>query len=230
MIIAGFQKLSLVDFPGALSSVIFVQGCNFKCGFCQNPGLVGRDKKTEVSETEILEFLSSRKKIIDGVVITGGEPCIYGDLPELIRKLKEKTFRTKLDTNGSNPELLEKIIREKILDYVALDLKTSPERYDLVADSPDVFKEVAKSIAIIKNSGVLYEFRTTCVPGVVGEEEIKKLGELAKGAKKYCLQQFRNQVTFDPAFRQAKPYTKEVLENFKNILAKYAEKVEIRGI
>ncbi|MCK4851755.1 MAG: anaerobic ribonucleoside-triphosphate reductase activating protein, partial [Candidatus Omnitrophica bacterium] len=221
MIIAGFQKLSLVDFPGYLCSVVFVQGCNFRCSYCQNPSLVGFEKQTDLSEKEVFDFLSGRKAMIEGVVITGGEPTVYDDLPGFIKKLKEQGFRVKLDTNGSNPVQMEGLLSDKCLDYVALDIKTSFPKYSLVTDISAIVGSVSQSIRSIMESPVPYEFRTTCVPGIVEEEDIAAIGEIVKGAERYCLQQFRPYVTLDPHFQDIKPYSKEVLGKFGDILAAF---------
>jgi len=230
MIIAGFQKLSLVDFPGVISSVIFVQGCNFRCPYCQNPDLVTREKKFDCSEKEIFTYLDGRRKFVDGVVITGGEPCIHKDLPDLVKRIKEKSLKVKLDTNGTGPLLLERLITEKLLDHVSLDLKTSLKRYALVSDKSDSAEKVRESIKVLKASNVPHEYRTTCVPGIVDEADIKEMGQEVKGEKEYVLQQFRNIITLDPEYKHVRPYPKETLIEFKEMLEKYVGHVGIRGI
>ncbi len=230
MKIAGLQKLSLVDYPGYLSSVIFVQGCNFRCGYCQNPDLVTLEKNFDCSEKEIFDYISRRKGLVEGVVITGGEPAIYADLPDIIKRLKDTGVLVKLDTNGSNPAQLEELFLAGLLDYVALDIKTSLSKYDLVAGPENIARIIPESINKIMRSSIPYEFRTTCVPGIVDEKDILRIGNLVKGAKKYCLQQFRSVVTLDENFQSVKPYSKEDLERFQNILSDFVETVEIRGI
>ncbi|MEA3489827.1 MAG: anaerobic ribonucleoside-triphosphate reductase activating protein [Candidatus Omnitrophota bacterium] len=230
MIIAGLQKLSLVDYPGYLASTIFVQGCNFRCGYCQNPELITLEKHFGFSEKNIFDFITRRKEMIEGVVITGGEPTIYEDLPDLVSRIKEKGFKVKLDTNGANPVLIEKLFRAKLLDYIAMDIKTSFSKYHLVTDLEDVEKAISESICFTMLSTVPYEFRLTCVPGIIDEEDFKAVGEAIKGAKKCCLQQFRPHVTYNEDFQKVRPYNKEDIRGFQGILENYVESVEIRGI
>ncbi|MFH1665885.1 MAG: anaerobic ribonucleoside-triphosphate reductase activating protein [Candidatus Omnitrophota bacterium] len=229
MKIAGLQKLSLVDFPGRLAAAVFVQGCNFRCGYCQNPGLISTESPPAMSEEEVLDFLDLRKKVIEGLVITGGEPTIYKDLPDLVRRVKAAGVAVKLDTNGSNPEQIRYLLTEGLLDYIAVDIKTSISKYPSVAGRRDAGENISASIGIVMSGNCPYEFRTTCVPGVVGEEDIRLIGETVKGAKKYCLQQFNPSVTYDENFGKIKPYKPADLKRFKSILEAYVEEVEIRG-
>ena len=230
MKIAGLQTLSLVDFPGCTATAVFLQGCNFRCGYCQNPDLVTCKKDFGYSEKDLFDFLDKRRNMIEGVVVTGGEPTVNGTLPAFIRRIKELGFKVKLDTNGTDPDQLEGLLREYLIDYIAVDIKTSFEKYGLVTDMTEVECSVSESIRIAILSTTPYEFRTTCVPGIVDAEDFRKIGEVVKGAKKYCLQQFRPEVTYDPAFRDIRPYSKNDLENFRGILAEYVEEVGIRGI
>jgi pyruvate formate lyase activating enzyme len=230
MRIAGLQNLSLIDYPGHLAAAVFVQGCNFRCGYCHNPDLIEIKNGTSIPEEEILEYISSRGDMLEGVVITGGEPCIYEDLPEFARKAKGKGFRVKLDTNGSNPAQLEQMIREKLLDYVALDVKTSLEKYPLFTDKADIAEAISESVRTVILSTLPYELRTTCVPGIVDSKDLWALKDLIKGAKKCCLQQFRPSRTYDEKFMDVRPYSKEKLQEFRGILQEFVEEVEIRGI
>jgi pyruvate formate lyase activating enzyme len=167
---------------------------------------------------------------VEGVVITGGEPAIYADLPDLIKRLKNTGILVKLDTNGSNPGQLKELLLAGLLDYVALDIKTSLPKYNLVTDLENIAEAVFGSIDHLMRSQVPYEFRTTCVPGIVDKENIAEIGELVKGAKRYCLQQFRPVITFDEKFQNVKPYSREDLEGFQKILKDFVETVEIRGL
>lgn len=230
MIIAGLQNLSLVDFPGCLASTVFVQGCNFHCGYCHNPDLIPPDKSSEFSEEEVLSYITRWKKMITGVCITGGEPTIYNSLFDFARRVKNLGFRVKLDTNGANPRLLEELFRARLLDYVALDIKTSFSRYSLVSSRERIREDVYESICLVMLSTVPYEFRTTCVPGIIDEKDFYSIGEIVKGADKYCLQQFRPKVTFNKNFQDIKPYQKKDLEKFRDILDGFVKKVEIRGV
>ncbi len=230
MKIAGLQKLSLVDFPEHLSSIVFLQGCNFFCGYCHNPDLVTFDTDFGLTEENILKDIKKNRKVIDGVVVSGGEPTIYATLPEFLKKIKEMELKVKLDTNGTNPDQLDFLFRSWILDYIAIDIKTSFDKYHFVTNQKDVEEKVSASIRLAMLSNFPYEFRTTCVPGLVDEEVFETIGKRIKGAKKYCLQQFRPMNTLDKKFENILPFLKEELYKFKSILEKYVEKVEIRGI
>lgn len=231
MKIGGLQKTTLVDFPNKIAATVFLTGCNFKCGFCHNPELVDAKKienQPEITEKEFFEFLDTRKGLIDGICITGGEPTINADLSEFIRKIKNKGFLIKLDTNGSNPEVLGKLLAEKLLDFIAMDIKTSLDKYEKAIGIKVDLENIKKSVEIIKNSKIDYEFRTTVVPGPVEESDIEKIGQWLKDAKKIALQQFRNQKVLDEKFETLQPYPDETLKEFKKILEKYIERVELR--
>ncbi|MGB2630030.1 MAG: anaerobic ribonucleoside-triphosphate reductase activating protein [Candidatus Omnitrophota bacterium] len=230
MRIAGLQKLSLVDYPGCLAAVVFVQGCNFRCGYCQNPDLVTLEKEFDCSEQEVLDYISRRRDMIDGVVITGGEPVIYTDLPGFIKRIKDTGIKVKLDTNGTAPGQLRELLASGLLDYVALDIKTSLPKYVQLTDMDDIEGTISESVRQIMASDIPYEFRTTCVPGIVDEKDIAEIGSLVDGAKRYCLQQFRPLITLDEKFEKVKPYTRKELERFRDILLGFTEKVEIRGV
>lgn len=230
MIIAGMQKLSLVDYPGHLSLVVFLQGCNFKCDYCHNPDLISYVKKFDLSEKEFFEYLAGRKKIIEGVVVTGGEPTIHKDLPAFLKKIRKAGFKVKLDTNGSNPRLLEQLMCEGILDYIAMDIKTAFTKYSRVTSEADIAKKVIESISLILFSTTPYEFRTTCVPGIVNAEDFMEIGEKVKNAKRYCLHQFQNQLTYNKDFQKIKPYSKKEFKRFRDILEGFVETVDIRGL
>ena len=157
------------------------------------------------------------------------ESCC-NDLPAFIKKVKDEGFKVKLDTNGSNSASIEKLLKDGYLDYIALDIKTSFAKYQMVTKIEDITESLSRSIEIIMKSSVPYEFRTTCVPEIVDEKDFLEMGTIVKGAKKYCLQQFRSDITLDPHFQEVKPYSKDVLEKFKSILADFVQHVEIRGI
>jgi pyruvate formate lyase activating enzyme len=168
--------------------------------------------------------------MMDGEVISGGEPCTAEDLPGFISKFKDMGIKVKLDTNGSYPDQLKSLIKSKLLDYIAVDIKTSLGKYGMVTSLEDAGDLVAKSIDLVKRSRIDHEFRTTCCPGIVDKDDIKEIGKHAKGASMYCLQQFRPQITFDPALQAVQPYIRENLEEFRDILLPYVKNVEIRGI
>lgn len=230
MIFAGLQNLSLVDYPGNLAATVFTQGCNFYCPYCQNPDLISRDKKFDLKEKDILDYLTRRRDMLEGVVITGGEPLLHKDLPSFIKKVKDIGLKVKLDTNGSDSRLLEDLIKEKLVDYIAVDIKTSMDKYALVTAQKDIGKAVSETILLTMASPIPYEFRTTCAPGIVEEEDFRLIGKLVKGAKKYYLQQFRSAVTYDDSYQKVKPFGKDALREFARILEGYVEEVGIRGI
>ena len=231
MKIAGLQKLSLVDYPKNICAIIFTQGCNFRCPYCQNPDLVEAESEYDFPSGKVLEYLTKRKKMLEGVVISGGEPTVQRDLPEFIKSVKELGYNVKLDTNGTDPVGVECLIQEGLIDYLALDIKTSPDRYFEVTGAEGFAKPVLSTIdLILKTAGLQHEFRTTCVPGLVTKEDIEIIAKIVKGAQKYCLQQFRPEVTLDKEIATVAPYKSEQLEMFKTILQKTVASVEIRGI
>jgi len=231
MKIGGLQKLTLVDYPNKIAATVFLTGCNFKCGFCHNPSLVDAKEmknQPEIPEKEFFKFLKSKQGLVDGICITGGEPTINSDLPEFIKKIKKLNFSIKLDTNGNNPEVLKKLIEEKLLNFVAMDIKTSLDKYEKAVNTKINLENIKKSVEIIKNSGIDYEFRTTVVPGIVDREDIEKIGQWLKGAKKFALQQFRNQKVLNKEFEKVVPYWDDTLKEFEKILEKYIDRVELR--
>jgi pyruvate formate lyase activating enzyme len=164
------------------------------------------------------------------VVITGGEPTVYKDLPDFARRVKNEGLKVKLDTNGTNPAQLEEVFRARLLDYLAIDIKTAFSKYRLVTDQDNAAGLVLSSIRLAMLSTVPYEFRVTCVPGIVEEKDLPEIGESIKGAKRCCLQQFRPNVTYDKSFQDVKPYSMEQMRKFGKILEAFAVNVEIRGI
>ena len=226
MKIAGFEKVSFIEYPGKSSSVVFTQGCNYKCVYCHNFELIPIEEKGKISENEIFDYLEERKGLIDSITITGGEPTLQPDLIEFLKKIKERNLLIKFDSNGTNPEMLKKIIDEKLVDYIAMDIKSSLEGYEKIVQLPINKENVAKSIKMIMDFGN-YEFRTTVYPGLVADD-FEKIGELIKGADNYYLQQFRNEHTL--AAGDAEPYSEVKLKEFQQIMKKYVKKVEIRGI
>ena len=204
MHIGGIQKNSLIDYPGKLSSVLFCSGCNFDCPYCHNPGLVGGHARcpNDLNAGAIIDFLDQRRGFLDGVVVSGGEPTLQPDLLDLCRKIKNLGFPVKLDTNGSHPRVLQGLIREGLVDYVAMDLKTDPVLYRAYI-KPDCQPDpIVASVALIMESGIDYEFRTTCVKPIVTPRTIENILELIKGARRYALQRFRNSGVLHPEFFQ----------------------------
>ena len=229
MKIKGLQKQTLIDYPGKIACTIFTFGCNFKCSYCHNPELIVDDGRPEIKEDDILEFLKERKGFLDGVCITGGEPTLNKELLEFIAKIKKLGFLVKLDTNGTNPDMLKELIDKKLIDYIAMDIKAPLESYENVTNAKVNKEGIKKSVDIIKKFGN-YEFRTTVVPGLFNEESAMEIGEWLKGSKRFYIQQFRGIKTLDKSFVCKKSFTKEELMKFCNILKPYFEKCEIRGV
>lgn len=191
MKISGFQKLSLVDFDGHISATIFVSGCNFACPFCHNSGLV-QGSEPALNELEILEYLKKRFGLLDSVCISGGEPTLYPDLPKFIEKLKDMGYIIKLDSNGTNPEMLKYLVENKLINYIAMDIKNSFEKYSSTIGKEFDTDVLRDSIEYIMNSGIDYEFRTTLVQELHSKEDIEDISKMIKGAKRYFLQKFED--------------------------------------
>ena len=225
MLIGGLQKTSFLDYPDKISAIIFTLGCNFRCGYCHNPELIN-SMTAKYSEEEIFEFLNRRKGRIDGVVITGGEPCIQKDLVEFIKKVKDLGFLVKLDTNGCFPEILQKSMA--YVDYIAMDIKAPIEKYSLVTNSKINPEKIRESINIIMTSGIGYEFRTTVVKSQLSFDDFKSIGELIKGAEKYYLQKFVPSKTLDPKMMTETTYTDAEFKEITEILKPYVRFVSVR--
>ncbi|MDI6655275.1 MAG: anaerobic ribonucleoside-triphosphate reductase activating protein [Candidatus Hydrothermarchaeota archaeon] len=231
MLIKGLVKTTLIDYPGKIASTIFLAGCNFRCPYCQNPDLVaGYWELPTISEEEIFGHLKSRKKWLDGVCVSGGEPTLNEELPEFLRKIKSMGFLIKLDTNGTNPEMLKKLLDEKLIDYAAMDIKAPIERYEEVVRARVDLEKIKKSVEIIRNNDVDYEFRTTVVPGLLDSEDIRKICSWLRGSKRYYLQQFRPDVTLDASFRKVAPYKPEEMLKCYNIAKENFKVCEVREI
>lgn len=230
MRIGGIQKLTLIDYPGVIATTVFTVGCSFRCGFCHNPELVVPEKfpKLNKMEREFFEHLEKRKGKLEGVCITGGEPTIQPDIVEFIRKIKKMGYLVKLDSNGSNPHTLEKIIKEGLVDFIAMDIKSAPDNYSKVAGLNVDIEKIKKSVKMIMESGVDYEFRTTVVPGIHSEKEFLKIGEWIKGAKAYYLQEYREMITLDEKIGEKTRGKKIDLEKIKKSIDKKIKLVGIR--
>tara|TARA_Y100000310_G_scaffold56489_1_gene51871 strand:- start:963 stop:1655 length:693 start_codon:yes stop_codon:yes gene_type:complete len=226
--IKGLQKTSLIDYPDMISTVIFLSGCNLNCPYCQNPDLIKKSPPS-IKEEDIINYLKTKKEWIDGVVISGGEPSIHKELPNFLKKIKQLNFLVKLDTNGTNPEMIKDLIKNKLVDYIAMDIKAPLNKYNKVTKAKVNSKDIEESIDIIKNSKIDYEFRLTCVPSLTKKEDIENIGKLLKNSKRFYLQQFRNKITFDKKFEKEATYSKEELNEFKDILNKHITEVNIRN-
>jgi pyruvate formate lyase activating enzyme len=228
--IRGFQKTSLIDYPPYTSAIVFIGGCNFRCQYCHNPDLVLRPMEMPaVNEEEIIDSLVDRKFWIDAVVITGGEPTLYPDLKRLVKRLKEMGLKVKLDTNGTNPDLVWDMLEEKILDYIAMDVKGPISLYENYTLMPVDIQKIRNSISLVKNSGVDYEFRTTVAPKLINTEKLIEIAKELTGAKRFVLQQFRTGSLIDPLFfKDQEPYTRQELSEMKKAVEPYFEAVEVR--
>jgi pyruvate formate lyase activating enzyme len=221
---SGLQKVSLIDYPNKIASVLFTPGCNLRCGFCHNWRIAVDPKPPFLQEAVALQILESRKKYVDAVVVTGGEPTMHKELPAFLAKLKKLGFQVKLDTNGFYPDVLEECLAH--VDYVALDVKTSLEKYKLLgARNTTGF---LRTIEMLKTGKVAYEFRTTVVPEIVTARDMAKICELVKGVKTHAFQQFVQQDTLDKRFEGLKPYSPEVINEFAGNMKNYAENVVLR--
>ncbi|MEI6597300.1 MAG: anaerobic ribonucleoside-triphosphate reductase activating protein [bacterium] len=244
MIIGGLQKFSLLDYPEKISSIVFTQGCNFRCQFCYNPMLVwpnkvGKSKYAQateqqkahpkIKEDDFFVFLRSRVGKLDAVVITGGEPCLQKDLSEFIKKIKKLGFLVKLDTNGSYPEILTKLIKEKLVDYIAMDLKAPANKYEQIIGAEVNFNNIKKSVKMIVQSNLPYEFRTTVVPGLLNKDDIGEMGEIIKGANKWYLQKFQSNIELvGRDLEKRVPYNTRQMQEMAEIGKKYVKICEVR--
>lgn len=216
MIIGGFQKFSMSDFPGKVSAIVFTRGCNFRCPYCHNPELVEPDSYvTPLNEASIISFLKSRRGRIQGVVITGGEPTFHEDLPEFIRKVREMGCAVKLDTNGSNPALLERIISLGLVAFVALDVKAPVRLYSSVARAPVDTGDILRSIRIVIDSGLPHEMRTTYLETLLSIDDMKEIAEMVRGCGLLVVQSFRPTKALDPAMLEQPIPSARVMEEIR---------------
>ncbi len=225
----GLQKMTLLDFPGHVACTVFLGGCDFRCPFCHNFELADGSAKAVMTDDEFFKFLSGRKALLDGVAITGGEPCMHNELPGFLAKIKELGFAVKLDTNGYHPTMLENILDKKLADYVAMDIKNSPSKYAETCgiDKTDI-SVIKKSIGIIMRKAKDYEFRTTVVSEFHSEKDFEEIGKMIKGGRKYFLQAFTDRDTVP--FGNLHAPGRDELEKYAAIVKKYVSKAEIRGI
>ncbi len=229
MKVGGLQKVSLIDYPGLISSVIFLQGCNFRCSYCHNPELVEPGLFQHcIPEKEILAFLQMRRGKIDAVTVTGGEPTIQNDLSCLIKQLKEMGFAVKLDTNGSRPQVVKTLLAKKLLDFIAMDIKGPLEKYAGIAGVPVVAENIVQSIKYIRQSGIPHEFRTTIVRSQLTEKDISKIAAMIPEDRRYVLQKFIPGKTLNKKFLHEVGRAAPELEKIKKRLEKENTSVIIR--
>ncbi|MGC9365463.1 MAG: anaerobic ribonucleoside-triphosphate reductase activating protein [bacterium] len=226
-------KFSALDYPGHLSAVVFTQGCNWRCPFCHNPELIPLNCSNSISNEQIFNFLKTRLGLLEGVCITGGEPTIQNGLIDFIQEVKQLGYKVKLDTNGSHQDAVEKIIYQARPDMLAMDIKTSWSGYckatgvKLKQNFFDRFKQL---VEFTEDNDVDLELRTTVVPGLVDKEDIKKIGEWLGGTRKYVLQQFRPEVTYNPNFIGLSPYSSEQVKEMAKLAQQFFNRVILRGV
>jgi pyruvate formate lyase activating enzyme len=226
--VAGWQKNSFIDFPGTVSTVLFFSGCNLACPYCHNPEIVTAGPSLLVRPDDIASFLEKRKGLIEGVVLSGGEPTLHACLAAAVPEIKELGYRVKLDTNGLLPE----VIRSISPDYLALDVKTAPRLYGRLLSSPyaDTEQRIASSVEIVRTMGESAEIRITVAPGIVNREIIREIGELVNGVKKAFLQPMKKKgKLLDPAMMEKNPVSEEEIAAYRDILAEYVGECKIRG-
>ena len=221
------NKLSLLDFPNKVSCILFTRTCNFRCPFCHNGLTLLEDFETEVPFDEVISFLKKRQGVLDGVVISGGEPTLMPDLAEKLRVIKDLGYAVKLDTNGSNPDILQDLLDDGLVDYVAMDIKNSITKYDLTAGAKVNHDKILRSIEILKNSGVEYEFRTTLIKEFHTKEDMYEMGKLLEGHPNLYLQKF--QISDGVINKNLHPVDEDLANSFVDILSQYIDNVELRG-
>lgn len=229
MKIGGLRRVSLIDYPGFICATVFLQGCNFKCPYCHNPELVDPSLfRTSIKENNVMEFLDSRKGKLDAVTICGGEPTIQDDLNHFIKQIKKMGFAVKLDTNGSQPHVIKALIAEKLIDFIAMDVKAPLDKYKDIVKTNVNQDSIKESIKIILKATIPYEFRTTVVQSQLEEDDILQIAKLISGASHYVLQNFVPSITLDKKFQKEKTFSGDTLQKLKSRLAQQIPVVTVR--
>jgi len=229
--IKGFQGTSLLDFPGRIASLVFWGGCNLTCPFCHNPALVLEPQAyPDLDSAEILADLAVRKPFIDGIVVSGGEPTLDSGLLPFLEEVKALGLAVKLDTNGLLPHLIAELLAGQLIDYIAIDLKTTPSRYPELHSGAVSAEKLVETVRLCADAAVELEYRTTCVPGWIDEDVIVKLGELIDGAPLWTLQQYHPEHALCVKARQVTPYSAEQVQSFAEIASRYAQRIIVRGL
>ena len=229
MNIGGFQKVDLVNFPGIMAATGFTMGCDCRCPYCHNPTLV-ESLEPLVLEEKVFSYLSERRGLLEGVVVSGGEPCLQKDLPDFLSALKKIGLKVKLDTNGSYPRMLSELITDGLVDYVAMDIKAPlNDKYDDLTGISAPLDDIKRSIEILEASGIEHEYRTTLSPILLNAADIEAIAAYIGGAQKYALQQFRPQRTLDPHLESAEPMSKAQVKAIAENAKRYVRKVVVRG-
>lgn len=232
MRIKGVQKTTLIDFPDIIACVVFTPGCNFNCPFCYNEGIVKDSEEFEdIPEGEFFSFLEKRRKVIEGVVVSGGEPTLQKDLPEFLQKVKSMGFKVKLDTNGTNPVMLKELIDSKLVDYFAMDIKGPLEDYEKICGVKVDTEKVKMSVEILKAFAKDFEFRTTALPKFHSKESFEKIAKLVEGSQRFFIQQFVPVDTLiDKELKSGEKFSKKEFEEFRKILESHVQKIEFRNL
>lgn len=231
MRIAGLHRSSLIDYPDNISCVVFTRGCNLRCPYCHNGSILDQALSSTAGDfplNQFWEFLGRRKGLLDGVCVSGGEPTLQPDLEDFLARIRERGFKVKLDTNGTEPWILQSLLEKGLLDYVALDVKMPPDRYIEMGGGPHTGDRVFQSAKTLIDSGVSHEFRTTVVPGMHCEADLREIGEALDGAKRCFIQNFRPDNALEKELRERSPFPKERLESFKAVLESFVASVGIR--
>lgn len=230
MKIGGIQKTSLLDYPNKISAIIWTVGCNFRCPFCYNKDIVLGNVGT-ITEEEVMNFLQNRKGLLEGLVISGGEPLMQEGIVEFIKKVKNLGYTVKIDTNGTFPEKLKELIDQKLVGYIAMDVKGPKNKYEILCGSKIDTDKIEKSIAIIKNSQVDYEFKTTFAPELLTKEDIVEIAKWLKGGRRFYLQQFKRDTPLISArLQNVSPYPKEILIETLKEIKQYFQFCDVRGL
>lgn len=231
MDLRGWARTSLIDYPDHIATVLFSGGCNFRCPMCHNADLVLHPRELPVvAEDEVVAFLERRVGMVDGVVLTGGEPTLQADLAPFLQRLHALGLHVKLDTNGYRPDVLAALLTQGLVDYVAMDIKAPPDKYALLCGVTSVdLGAIERSMALLRESAIPYEFRTTVVPGWLDEEDVAEIARWIAGAQRYALQAFRPMGTLDPALSQVRPYPLARLQGMADLAAQWVQQVEVRG-
>lgn len=229
--IKGLEKFAPVDFPGYISSTVFLGGCNFRCPFCHNADLVLRPQTlTTMPLDYFITYLDSRKGWLEAICVSGGEPLLEDNLEVLLRIIKDRNLLVKLDTNGSLPDRLQDLIGVRLVDHLAMDVKAPLARYKQVTRSDVAEEDIVRSLEIVRNSGLPYLFRTTLVPGLVGEKDLLEIAQMLHGAAVFQLQQFSKRNTVDKNYLQIEPFSPEEMARMAELVKPYFGEVRIEGI
>ncbi len=230
MKLGGLQKTSLIDYPDKICAIVWTVGCNFRCPFCYNPQLV-QGTAGKIAMDELFDFLRKRVDVLDAVSITGGEPLLHEDITEFIEQIKQLGYLVKVDTNGSFPTRLEQLLEAGLVDYVAMDIKAPPEKYETLTGVPVDIATIQQSIDIIKDSAPGYEFRTTCIPTLLDKQDFTVIADWLKPAKRYYIQQFKPMESLlENRFTGVQPYDNEYLNEIVADIRPYFTECAVRGV